>query len=133
MSPFEAVYNKKPSFGVYNLGIPHELWILINTEDDLNIFQKEVCEPAAAEVVQSEFSTEGEDEFVYPSPNLMVSQETQFLSKYPHLIDEYEKEICHPYHLALSLLKTHLHILIRPPSRIIVDHFHQVQLKLKMN
>ena len=50
---------------------------------------------AAAEVVQSEIYSEDENEFVNPPPNFIISQETHFLSKHPHPIDEYEKEICH--------------------------------------
>ena len=54
-----------------------------------------MCEPAAG-AIQSELSSDGENEFVTSSPTHTTSQETQFLSKCPPPIDEYEKEICHP-------------------------------------
>ena len=39
MTPYEAVYKKKPSVGLTNIGIPHEFWPDINTEEDINTFQ----------------------------------------------------------------------------------------------
>ena len=47
---FEAVYNKKPSFGLSHLGIAHEFWGSIDTEEDLIVFHREVSGPAAARV-----------------------------------------------------------------------------------
>ena len=42
MTPFEAVYNKKPSFGQYHLRIAHEFWVSIDTEEDSTVFHREV-------------------------------------------------------------------------------------------
>ena len=134
MSPFEAVYNKIASFGLSNLGIPHEFWTSIHTEDDLNAFQKEVCEPAAAEVIQSELSSEGENEFVTSSPTHTTSQETQFLSNaHLQLMNTRKRSVIH-YHPAHWFPKTRLSILTITPSLIIIiiDHF-QVQLIINMN
>ena len=97
MTPFEAVVNKKPSFGLPHLGIAHEFWGSIDTEEALTAFQKEVSGPAAAEVRSSELSNDEVDELLsqssdsvsYPSP-------VPYNSKFRLWIDEYESQIHFP-------------------------------------
>ena len=50
MTPYEAVYNRKPSCRLANIGIPHEFWNDINTEDDIETFQQNIVEPGLCDV-----------------------------------------------------------------------------------
>ena len=50
MTPYEAVYNKKPPMGLTNIGIPREFWQDINTEDYIEVFQREIAQPSLTEV-----------------------------------------------------------------------------------
>ena len=76
MTLFEAVYYKKPSFGLSHIGIAHEFWESIDTEEDLTVFQKEVSGSDAVEVRSLELSIDEVDELLsqssdsvsYPSP-----------------------------------------------------------------
>ena len=97
MTPFEAVYNKKPSFGLSHLGIAHEFWGSIDTEEDLAVFQREVSGPAAAEVRSSELSFDEVDELLSQS-SYPVSHHSPvpYNSKFRPQIDEYESQIHYP-------------------------------------
>ena len=87
MSPYEAVYNKKPSFGLAHFGVPHEHWNQINTEQDLSDYQNEINENTVSE--ENESSTDSiptsDNEFP-PSPP----------SKFPPSTDFYHDEISQP-------------------------------------
>ena len=45
MTPYEALYNRKPSFGISDLGIPIELASEINEEEDLERIIDEINHP----------------------------------------------------------------------------------------
>ena len=93
MTPYEAVYNRKPSCWLANIGIPHEFWNDINTEDDIETFQRNIVEPGL-DVVREEqqvFDHVAEPEIVSSSsfsPSPIPTCTTQF--------DEYENEIVTP-------------------------------------
>ena len=91
MTPFEAVYNKKPSFGLSHPGIAHEFWGSIDTEEDLVLFQREVSWPAAAEVLSSELSFDEVDELLSQSSDPVSHHcPVPYNSKFRPQIDEYE-------------------------------------------
>ena len=105
MTPFEAVYNKKPSFGLSHLGIAHEFWGSIDTEEDLVVFQREVSGPAAAEVRSSELSFDEVDELLRQSSDPVSHHSpVPYNSKFRPQIDEYENQI--PYPLTVGTLVT---------------------------
>ena len=50
MTPFEALYNRKPSFGLSDLGIPSELASQIHDEEDLERVIDEINNPPNSEI-----------------------------------------------------------------------------------
>ena len=82
MTPYEAVYNKKPSFGLTHFGIPHEHWDQINSEQDLNNYQNEtqdILRDVEESILSDIFDCEND---LPPSPP----------SKFPPLIDHYHDD-----------------------------------------
>ena len=85
MTPYEAVYNKR----LTNIGIPREFWQDINTEDDIEVFQRETAQPSLTEVqldheleyLSDEYQSGSRSCSSIPSPPL---------SKFPTQIDEYQ-------------------------------------------
>ena len=101
MTPYEAVYNKKPSFGLTHFGIPHEHWNQIDTEEDLNDYQNE-CQDNVVDIVEDSisFHTSGSENEQCLSPP----------SKFLLLNDQYHDEISQPPPLG-TIVSEHL-----PPS-----------------
>ena len=93
MTPYEAVYNKKPSIGLTNIGIPREFWPDINTEDDIDIFQREIAQPSVAEVNDHSEVGDNVPDFDEQSSPLIASSP---LSKFPPRVNEYENEYDEP-------------------------------------
>ena len=92
MTSYEAVYNRKPSCGWANIGIPHEFWNDINTEDAIETFQRNIVELGLEEVrdEQKVFYHVAEPEIASSSfsPSPIPTCTTQF--------DEYDNEIVTP-------------------------------------
>ena len=93
ITPFEAVYNKKSSFGLSHLGIAHEFWGSIDTEEDLTVFQREVSGPAAAEVRSSKLSFDEVGEVSQSTDSVSHHSPVPYNSKFRPPIDEYENQI----------------------------------------
>ena len=116
MTPYEAVYNKKPPMGLTNIGIAREFWPDINTENDIEVFQRNIAQPGLAEVLNeelevSEYQSGGDQSYSsIPSPPL---------SKFPTQIDEYYNEILTalPFGTIVSdnLISFHSNITAPPP------------------
>ena len=92
MTPYEAVYNKKPPMGLTNIGIPREFWQDINTEDDIEVFQKEIAQPSLTEV-QVDHELEYLSDVYQSGSRSCSSIPSPPLSKFPTQIDEYETQI----------------------------------------
>ena len=91
MTPYEAVYNKKPPMGLTNIGIPCEFWPDINTEEDIEIFQRDIALPGLAEVQNEEFEvSEFQSDDDYRSRTSIPSPPC---SKFPTQIDEHQNQI----------------------------------------
>ena len=117
MTAYEAVYNRKPSCGLANIGIPHEFWNDINTEDDIETFQRNIVELALEEVrkEQQVFHHVAEPEIVSSSsssPSPIPTCTTQF--------DEYENEI-----VARLSVNIGYHIVTRPYNRPLPHPYHR--------
>ena len=108
MSPYEAVYNKKPSIGLSNISIPQEFWAEINTKDDIDIFQKEIEQRESLEVDNELLDSIERSEFdshysQIDSPLSIISHYDEYdhvipsppPSKFPP-IDEYDNAIVAP-------------------------------------
>ena len=81
MTPYEAVYNNKPSFGLAHFGIPHE--------QDLNNYQNEtqdILGDVEESILSDIFDCEND---LPPSPP----------SKFPPLVDQYHDDIPYHHHL----------------------------------
>ena len=50
MTPFEALYNSKPSFGLSDFGIPSELASQFHDEEDLERVIDEINNPPNSEI-----------------------------------------------------------------------------------
>ena len=92
MTPYEAVYNKKPPMGLANIGIPREFWQDINTEDDIEVFQREIAQPSLTDVQVNHELEYLSDEYQSGSRSCS-SIPSPPLSKFPTQIDEYENQI----------------------------------------
>ena len=91
MTPYEAVYNKKPPMGLMNIGIPYEFWPDINTEEDIEVFQVNIALPGLAEVQNEEFEvSESQSDDDYRSRTSIPSPPC---SKFPTQIDEHQDQI----------------------------------------
>ena len=55
MTPQEVVYNKKPPMGLMNMDIPCGLLPNIHTEEDTNVFHRNIAQTGLAEVENQEF------------------------------------------------------------------------------
>ena len=87
MTPYKAVYNKKPSFCLAHFGILHEHWDQINSEQDLNSSQNEIQGILVEDAKESILSyISHSDTDLTPSPP----------SKFPPLIDHYHDVISLP-------------------------------------
>ena len=77
--------------GLTNIGIPREFWQDINTEDDIEVFQREIAQPSLTEVqVDHELEYHSDE---YQSGSRSCSSIPSPLSKFPTKIDEYETQI----------------------------------------
>ena len=92
MTSYEVVYFRKPYYGLVNIGIPHEFWNDINTEDDIDTFQRNTVEPGLEEVREQQvFDHVAEPEI--PSPS---SFSPLPIPTCPTQCDEYKNEIMIP-------------------------------------
>ena len=95
MTPYEAVYNRKPSCGLANIVIPHEFWNDINTEDDIETFQPNIVEPGLEEV------REEQQVFDHVTEPEILSSSSFSPSPIPTCtLNEYENEIVAPIPIA---------------------------------
>ena len=78
--------------GLTNISIPREFWQDINTEDDIEVFQREIAQPSLTEVQVNQELEYLSD--VYQSGSRSCSSiPSPPLSKFPTQIDEYETQI----------------------------------------
>ena len=98
MTPYEDVYNRIASCGLANIGISHEFWNDINTEDDIETFQRNIVKPGLEEVREEQqvFDHVDESEILSSSsfsPSSIPTYTAQF--------DDYENKIAVPISIGM--------------------------------
>ena len=96
MTPYEALYHHKPSFGLSDFGVPEEYTSDIHTEEDLDALIEEINSPSIYNLLPSAIPTHSNISLITGSKFSTNSYEVEVCSIQSPVLDSYLDDISQP-------------------------------------